>query len=53
MLYDGAVTLFSDNPAKPTHAGPVIGEHTFQVMTEILGYSEDEVAEIAASGALT
>jgi benzylsuccinate CoA-transferase BbsF subunit len=53
MLYDGAVTQFSDNPARPTHAGPVIGQHTFEVMKDILGYAEDEIAEIAATGALT
>jgi crotonobetainyl-CoA:carnitine CoA-transferase CaiB-like acyl-CoA transferase len=53
MLYDGAVTVFSDTPSKPTHAGPPIGTHTFEVMKEILGYSEDEISEIAAAGALT
>jgi crotonobetainyl-CoA:carnitine CoA-transferase CaiB-like acyl-CoA transferase len=53
MLYDGAVTHYSDNPARPSHAGPVIGQHTFEVMKDILGYGEDEIAEIAATGALT
>ena len=51
--YDGAVTGFSDTPARPTWAGPTIGQHSFQVMSEILGYSEDEIAAIAATGALT
>jgi crotonobetainyl-CoA:carnitine CoA-transferase CaiB-like acyl-CoA transferase len=53
MLYDGPVTQFSQTPATPTHAGPTIGQHTFEVMTEILGYDAEEVADIAAQGALT
>ncbi len=52
-IFDGAVTIFSETPARPTHAGPLIGEHTFEVMRDILGYSESEISEIAATGALT
>ena len=51
--FDGAVTIFSKTPATPTHAGPLIGEHTFEVLRDILGYSEQEISEIAATGALT
>ena len=51
--FDGAVTIFSKTPAAPTRAGPLIGEHTFQVMKEILGYSDDEISKIAATGALS
>lgn len=53
MRYDGAVTIFSKTPARPTHAGPTIGQHSFEVMRELLGYREDEIAELAAAGALT
>ena len=53
MLYDGPVTLFSYTPARPTHAGPTIGQHTFEVLRDILGYDPDEIAEIAAAGALS
>ena len=53
MLYDGPVTVFSDTPARPTHAGPTIGQHTFEVLRDILGYDPDEIAEIAAAGALS
>ena len=52
-VYDGPTTHFSRTPATPTHAGPTIGQHTFEVMRDILGYSEDEIAEIAAAGALS
>ena len=51
--FDGAVTIFSDMPAKPRHAGPLIGEHTFEVLRDVLGYSEDEISDIAAAGALS
>lgn len=51
--FDGAVTIFSETPARPTRAGPLIGEHTFEVMRDILGYSDGEISEIAATGALT
>ena len=51
--FDGPVTKFSKTPSAPTHAGPLIGEHTFEVMKEILGYDDDEISEIAAAGALS
>ena len=53
MLYDGAVTLFSDTPARPKHAGAPIGHHTFEVMRDILGYSEEEIGELAAKEVLS
>lgn len=52
-LYDGSVTRFSRTPAVLRNPGPPIGEDTLQVLTEVLGYGEDEIAELAASGALT
>ncbi len=53
MRFDAPVTRFSATPATPTHAGPTIGENTFEVLTDVLGYSDDEVADLAAAGALT
>jgi crotonobetainyl-CoA:carnitine CoA-transferase CaiB-like acyl-CoA transferase len=52
-LFDGPVTTFSKTPSRPTRAGPLIGEHTFEVMKDILDYSDDEISEIAAAGALS
>lgn len=49
----GAVTAFSGTPSAPTHAGPTIGQHSFDVLTQVLGYSDEEAAELAMSGALT
>ena len=53
VVYDGSVTRFARTPAVLRNPGPPIGEDTLQVLTEILGYGEDEIAELAASGALT
>jgi crotonobetainyl-CoA:carnitine CoA-transferase CaiB-like acyl-CoA transferase len=36
----------------PRTAAPMLGQHTFDVLTDVLGYDVDEVAEIAASGCL-
>jgi crotonobetainyl-CoA:carnitine CoA-transferase CaiB-like acyl-CoA transferase len=52
-LFDGTVTTYSEMPSRPTRAGPLIGEHTFEVMKDVLGYSDDEISEIASTGALT
>ena len=53
MTFDGPVTVFSATPARPWRAGPMVGEHTQQVMSEILGFSETEITALAAAGALT
>ena len=52
-LYDGPVTHFSATPARVRNAGPTIGQDTFQVMSELLGYGEEEIASLAAEGVLT
>jgi crotonobetainyl-CoA:carnitine CoA-transferase CaiB-like acyl-CoA transferase len=52
-LYDGPVTLFSATPAVLRNAGPAVGHDTFDVMTRILRYGEDETAELAAAGVLS
>ena len=53
MTFDGPVTLFSATPARPWRAGPMVGEHTQKVMSEVLGFSNDEITALAATGALT
>ncbi len=52
-LYDGPVTLFSGTPAVLRNSGPAVGQDSFDVMTRILGYAEDAVAELAAAGVLS
>ena len=50
--FDGPVTKFSETPVVPRHAGPTIGENSFDVLTDILGMTDEEVANLAAMGAL-
>jgi crotonobetainyl-CoA:carnitine CoA-transferase CaiB-like acyl-CoA transferase len=52
-LFDGLVTDFSDTPGVIKNAGPPIGQDTWEVLQEMLGYSEEEIAELAAAEALT
>ncbi|MGD9933827.1 MAG: CaiB/BaiF CoA transferase family protein [Dehalococcoidia bacterium] len=50
--YDGPATQFSETPAVLSRPGPCLGEHTMEVLSEILGLSDDEIADYAAAGAL-
>ncbi len=42
----------SDSPAR-VERSPLLGEHTDEILTKVLGYSAKELADIKASGALT
>ena len=42
----------SDSPAR-VERSPLLGEHTDEILTKVLGYSAAELAEIKASGAIT
>lgn len=51
--YDGPVTRFSRTPARLRAPGPCLGEHTQQVLGELLGLDEDEITHYAVEGALS
>jgi crotonobetainyl-CoA:carnitine CoA-transferase CaiB-like acyl-CoA transferase len=51
--YDGPVTRFSRTPARLRLPAPLLGQHTYEVLSGLLGLSDDEIAEHAASGALS
>lgn len=51
--FEGPTTHFSQTPARPLHAGPTIGQHTFETLRDLLGYTEQQISDLAASGALT
>ncbi len=51
--YDGLATIYSETPGTPRKPAPRLGEDTHHVLTELLGHSAEEVAILAASGALT
>ena len=39
----------SRTPIGPSRGAPMLGEHLFEVLSEILGYSEETIAELAAA----
>jgi formyl-CoA transferase len=42
----------SDSPCE-VQRSPLLGEHTDEILTKVLGYSDKELADIRASGAIT
>ena len=50
--YDGPATIFSETPATLRKPAPLLGEDTHFVLREFLEMNEDEIAELAAAGAL-
>ena len=51
-LYPGAVARIPDTPLRADSPAPLLGEHNREVFAEILGMSEDEVAELERSGVI-
>jgi crotonobetainyl-CoA:carnitine CoA-transferase CaiB-like acyl-CoA transferase len=49
--YEGHAYQIAGYDNGPLAPAPCLGEHTYQVLTEILGLSDDEVAEAMGSGA--
>jgi benzylsuccinate CoA-transferase BbsF subunit len=50
--YNTSSFRLSATPGWPWRGTPDLGEHTEQVLTELLGYSAEEVAELTEQGAL-
>jgi len=46
---DGTRFHMSRTPAEVTHAGPIFGEHTFEILMECVGYDADRIAELAVA----
>jgi benzylsuccinate CoA-transferase BbsF subunit len=42
----------SATPAEVRRSPPILGEHTVEVLTEVLGYDDDRLGELFAAGAL-
>jgi crotonobetainyl-CoA:carnitine CoA-transferase CaiB-like acyl-CoA transferase len=51
--YDGPPFKLSKTPGRHAWPAPLLGEHTEYVCKEILGLSDEEVAELMVAGALT
>jgi crotonobetainyl-CoA:carnitine CoA-transferase CaiB-like acyl-CoA transferase len=46
----GIVPTFTGTPARIRHAGPTLGEHTDEVLRDLLGLDDDELAELREDG---
>ncbi|MDA3038312.1 MAG: formyl-CoA transferase, partial [Actinomycetota bacterium] len=51
-IVEGTRFRLEASPGRPRRHAPHLGEHTFEVLTEILGYDGDRVADLAAAEAL-
>jgi crotonobetainyl-CoA:carnitine CoA-transferase CaiB-like acyl-CoA transferase len=49
---EGSRFILSRTPARITSGGPTYGQHTFDVLGDILGYDADRIAELAVAGVL-
>ncbi len=52
-IVDASRFRLSRTPAQVSHGGPTLGEHTFDILTEVLGYDSDRIAELAVAELLT
>ena len=49
---EGAHVRFSRTPGGPAWAGPTLGQHTDQVLRDLLGYDDDRITDLVIAGAL-
>jgi crotonobetainyl-CoA:carnitine CoA-transferase CaiB-like acyl-CoA transferase len=52
MKLVGFPVKFSETPAEPRGHAPELGEHTETLLTEMLGYSWEDVARLKESGVI-
>jgi crotonobetainyl-CoA:carnitine CoA-transferase CaiB-like acyl-CoA transferase len=50
--YDGIVPKLANSPGALRTASPLMGEHTWEVLRDVLGLTDDEIAAHEASGVL-
>jgi crotonobetainyl-CoA:carnitine CoA-transferase CaiB-like acyl-CoA transferase len=48
----GTPVQLSETPGRPRRPPPLLGEHTESVLTEVLGYSPEKVADLRRDGAI-
>lgn len=49
-VFDGFAPVLSRTPARLRSAAPLLGEHTYRVMRDIAGLSDNEYVELEATG---
>lgn len=52
IVVEGARMHLSETPAAVTRTPPLLGQDTFDVLTDLLGYDGDRLGELFAAGAL-
>jgi benzylsuccinate CoA-transferase BbsF subunit len=52
-VVEGPNAAYSRTPPYPAWAGPTIGQHTDEVLRDILGYDDEAITELVIAGALT
>jgi crotonobetainyl-CoA:carnitine CoA-transferase CaiB-like acyl-CoA transferase len=50
---EGSQARWSRTQPRPLHSGPPVGQHTQDVLSGILGYTEDQIADLVIAGAIT
>jgi len=50
--YNGPAYRFHKTPSRLTTAAPLLGEHTDEVMSQVLGMSDEQIAQLHESGVL-
>ncbi len=50
VRHEGIVARLSGTPGALTSSAPLLGQHTAEVLGELLGLSEEELAALAAAG---
>ena len=51
-MFSGCAVKLSDTPGQWANAGPSMGEHTREVLKDVLGMSDDEISDlVTANGA--
>ena len=48
----GFPIFMSETPARFNRAAPCVGQHSAEILHELLGYSEDRIGELAANGVI-
>ncbi|MDH4119470.1 MAG: CoA transferase [Acidimicrobiia bacterium] len=52
VLMPGVIPRLSTTPGGVRHAGPEVGEHTTEVLSGLLGLSEEEIARLGEQGVI-
>src|SRR5204862_6150281 len=48
--FDGVVPRLASTPGQLRTASPILGEHTHEVLRDVLGFSDEQIAENEAAG---